>query len=450
MGRVTVVKSLAVSKLIHLFSIVDDLAPEFVKQIHDMFQEFVWNGKKSRIKYNYGVNLIEDGGLGLPDIRIISMALKCTWIKRSFSTGTGWQRLFELQYDNPKYIWSLDPKSLKILSVNTENMFWKKVFLEWAVFTDKYMDESANILKSYSIWNSYYVKHKPICLLKKRLCQRGVFTVGNLFHNNEFYSLREFNDTFNAAINFLDFESLKACIPKHWVRIITSGTIPDPVTYISMVDKIIQTAKLCKFINSYILSRSKNHRTVHETKWEVCLGLTFPRETWSLLYILPKRVTINSTLISFQFKISHRLLITNKTLKLWNIKLNDDCSFCHDHVETIDHLLADCVHTHSLWQALAHWLQPELDIREILIKKNILLGYMGGQDSDILINKLILLTKRFIYVQRCFEKQLYLAQLLAFLCLQMKVEVKVSDKLLLDHHFKIWGPISQKLLSINN
>ena len=267
----------------------------------------------------------------------------------------------------------------------------------------------------------------------------------DLFRGNAFHSLHDLNNKFNLTLNFLDYESMKSSIPKNWVQIICSENRQqsDP----PILDIILNTDKTCKFIYSHIVSCLKYKRVVHENKWEGSVIPPLTRDTWQQIYNLPRQVTIDTLLQSFQFKIIHRLLITNKTLVLYGIKSCNECSFCHTHAETIDHLLVDCRHTKSLWQSFADWLLPELDIFFLLTTEIILFGLIINHEKNEIINKLLLLTKRFIYVQRCYVKPLDILQLLSFLNQKMKIELSVFDKVLLDRHTKSWSSISHKFLN---
>ena len=70
------------------------------------------------------------------------------------------------------------------------------------------------------------------------------------------------------------------------------------------------------------------------------------------------------------------------------------CSFCDKEKETIYHLFYYCVHTRNLWLDLRQWL-TKLKIYILdLDEKNVFMGM-----TDILyVDKLILITKRYIYV----------------------------------------------------
>lgn len=110
-------------------------------------------------------------------------------------------------------------------------------------------------------------------------------------------------------------------------------------------------------------------------------------------------------IISFQFKIVHRILCTNIVLKKrFKITNNDQCTFCSVQLETASHLLWECAIVNSLWHNLKDWLKPVINIEQYLNCKSILLEdpYTGTP----LGNLIILRTTYFIYCRKCCGQNL--------------------------------------------
>ena len=116
LGKVTVIKSLAIPKLVHVLSVIRTPSAEYVKRIETLFQNFIWSNKSTRIKYQFLSNTIENGGLNIPHLLSLSMAWKMSWVKKSYSLDGAWQNLFSITIDHPELVWTLDPISLKRLA----------------------------------------------------------------------------------------------------------------------------------------------------------------------------------------------------------------------------------------------------------------------------------------------------------------------------------------------
>ena len=61
-GKITVFKSLAFSKIIFI-SYLNDVPVTIIKKIEQIQREFIWNGKKPKIKHTTLINDYEEGGL---------------------------------------------------------------------------------------------------------------------------------------------------------------------------------------------------------------------------------------------------------------------------------------------------------------------------------------------------------------------------------------------------
>ena len=83
MGRIAIVKSLILSKLVHLWLLLLDSLDTFIEDLQKMIFRFVWNRKCDRISRDTVVKHIADGGLGIPQIKSFMNALKLTWIKKT-------------------------------------------------------------------------------------------------------------------------------------------------------------------------------------------------------------------------------------------------------------------------------------------------------------------------------------------------------------------------------
>ena len=82
-GRITVFKSLAVSKVIHLL-LITKLHNNTIDLLHKIQKNFIWQGKKAKIKHSTLCNGYEKGGIKNVDLRNKITSMQCSWIKRLF------------------------------------------------------------------------------------------------------------------------------------------------------------------------------------------------------------------------------------------------------------------------------------------------------------------------------------------------------------------------------
>ena len=81
-GKVTVIKTLALPLLVQPFTVLPDPQIYIVKKIHDVFFNFLWNNKVDKVKRNTVIGNYEDGGLKMPHALSFVHALNISWIKR--------------------------------------------------------------------------------------------------------------------------------------------------------------------------------------------------------------------------------------------------------------------------------------------------------------------------------------------------------------------------------
>ena len=133
LGRITVIKSLALSKLTHVVLVCPHMTEKYVVELEKMTFNFLWKGKPDRIKRVTVVNPYEKGGLKAPKISIFWDSLKLSWTRRLLTSGGIWQKILQLDLLQANYeikdLWYGGPSLLQRVSLKLSNPFWKEVVL---------------------------------------------------------------------------------------------------------------------------------------------------------------------------------------------------------------------------------------------------------------------------------------------------------------------------------
>ena len=82
-GKITIFKTLAISKIIHLASITV-LPNTTINQLDKIHKEFIWNHERPTIIEKTVINRFDKTGLKDVDIPFKIASLQCSWIKRLF------------------------------------------------------------------------------------------------------------------------------------------------------------------------------------------------------------------------------------------------------------------------------------------------------------------------------------------------------------------------------
>ena len=138
-GRITVIKSLALSKFTHLFISLPNPPDELLKRLDKIFYKFLWNSGPDRISRNNMIRNEREGGLRMIQIRTFIKAFKVTWFPR--------------------------------LLINPKNIIWSSLSnIEFANFFPLEMGMHYTLLKSYEThfgW-TYYIAGKSLLIAKKQ------------------------------------------------------------------------------------------------------------------------------------------------------------------------------------------------------------------------------------------------------------------------------------------
>ena len=79
-----------------------------------------------------------------------------------------------------------------------------------------------------------------------------------------------------------------------------------------------------------------------------------PELEWKDIYTSPRRVTINTNLRIFQYKLLHNILYPNEMLYKFRKKVSPLCSFCMEEPESPIHLFHSYIKTNFLWTQLQY------------------------------------------------------------------------------------------------
>ena len=86
MGKITVIKTYALPKLIYPFTVLQNPSEDTLKEITKAMYKFIWDKKPDKIKREVLTSDYESGGLKMIDIKLFLRSLKASWIKRIMDT----------------------------------------------------------------------------------------------------------------------------------------------------------------------------------------------------------------------------------------------------------------------------------------------------------------------------------------------------------------------------
>ena len=135
-GKITIVKSLALSKLSHTALVIPSLSKQKLKALEQIIFNFLWSGKPDKVSRDSTKLNDKSGGLGMIDIKDFWTALKFSWFRRIINTSAFWPRILENSISKiigkdttTVEILNCGPNKLQALGKKMGNLFWKEIFV---------------------------------------------------------------------------------------------------------------------------------------------------------------------------------------------------------------------------------------------------------------------------------------------------------------------------------
>ena len=154
---------------------------------------------------------------------------------------------------------------------------------------------------------------------------------------------------------------------------------------------------------------------------------------WKEIHLSPCKVSMDTNLRMFQYKILNNILYLNKQLFIFNKKDTKLCSYCKLQDETINHIFVECKFAIKLWSDLRH-CQCSFGIPILNPQTATFRFFEIDPDLVILLNHILLLNIYYIYLSRDSSKFSFAALLKTIkkvFVLEKKIPQEMKEKLML-------------------
>ena len=395
-GKITVIKTLAVSKLNHIIMTCPVGQSEYIKQLEYKFYAFLWSNKPDKVKRINVTQSYQNGGLKMINLEYFVRAMKCTWIRRLLqSQNTQWATLFEKICCPISTLIDYGPHGVRTIVSQSRNQFWKEVFEIWDhIYNALSIKTQDNILSL--LWCNSKVKRG---LLKDQWYKNGITMVGDLVNCNtlKMKSKTEIEDVYNFKIkNFLDYYEVRGAIKKLMGDTEHQRESPERPWIPNHLSFLIKQKKGCK--NIYNILNSKSGDNKYRDQWNHELNTIIDNINWKRIFFICFNTLLDNKLIWFQYKLIYQILGTNKLLHQIGKSQENACRICKSATESIVHLFVSCKVVMQLWKDLNHWLDLVLNKHLVLAPLEILLGHLNNDNNFLPVNSLILVTKYYIFI----------------------------------------------------
>ena len=398
-GKTLILNSLIASLFVYKMQIVHDIPNGYYEQINECFQDFLWNGKRAKIKLEYLQRPKELGGLGLVNIKEKHRALLIKWVAlvKTNSVVYSLANFFLKGLCAEDFVWKLNLCYNDVNELDIENHFWKTVVVEWCKFNYHEPISEENIRKQLIHFNSN-IKIGRKCIKPKTTTDRLV-TINDICKpNNRMMSAKLISQAniFSPRM-WLEYVSIRNAIPVSWEVLLEYPAWED-----EHKDRleIVLCPKPTKRIYKLLINKEDALEN-SATKWHQILNENFDYEIHKNAFTDIYKVTNVVKLRAFQFRLLHNKIFCNNILYHWKIKSSNICEFC-DVKQYITHLLYECKCVKIIWsQFMREYEQFSHELE--LNFANIVYNKIHPKSKHV-INLIVLIIKQYIYRCKCEMK----------------------------------------------
>ena len=441
LGKITVIKSLALSKFVHLLTSLPNLKTSSLNYLNKIFYNFIWDGKPDKIKRKILIGDYLEGGLKMVHLESFSSYLKVGWVKKFLGNLSGnWQSVIgvELERYGGERVFSLHREKMKITAEKISNPFWKDVLFSMYLAKPDTKQTMQDIL-SLDILNFVDIEDFPFF---KRWNTFGIKNLCDLINTEktDFVPFEYIRKNCNTS-NFVKYFSLLSNIPLEFKQYIKNnldkfdvqGFMPTD----SFIDKILSNKSL-KFVYNYIVHSVAVQPVTKILAWEQLFDCEI--DNWASYFDITKRACRDSYLRNFQYKFLHRIIPTNTFLYKIHLTESKVCTFCKNYDETVGHLFFDCPITSTFWYQFFEYLRIHFTHIEVE-KRHILLGFL---EESLLLNLLIIIAKNYIFKCKLDKKLPNIPEVKNKVRKYMSVELYIGSLSNTPEKAENFGPPSRK------
>ena len=209
LGKVTVIKTMHIPTLYHLFITLPNPSESIVNEINNILFTFLWN-MKTKLKTSICVKQYSEGGLKMINIKAFIDALKLTWLRRLITYDSKWQHFIKSYIDLNKLM-GCHLNYIEHCKKSIENPFWMDVLNAFIKINSEKVINEDQVLKCPLFYNNN-IKVGGTHIYYTNWYKKGIKYINDLIkEDGEFYTLEEFIETTGIQTNHLQFyETLRA------------------------------------------------------------------------------------------------------------------------------------------------------------------------------------------------------------------------------------------------
>ena len=425
LGKITIIKTLVISKLTHLFMNMPDPSTRFLKELEEIIFTFLWGSKTHKVKKSTMCQPYEYGGYKMVDLYTFISTLKISWLRRIYDIegqSSTWANLYPNLSKLP--LFGLGYAHLCLSGI--DNPFWIDVlkhYIKLCKVNRKLPLMTTNIYEEPIHFNVNIRRSRKV-IHDKEWESLGILKVKHIINDEgKPLSFNDFKNRYNTVnTNARFYTGISNAINKY-LENVKNDNYNVKFVLISDVWACIESG------NKSVKEMFQNDHDLPTAsiKWNA----EFRNLNWKAIFIHSMKTSTDPQLKWFQARIIHRILPTKKYLHLCKLTHSPLCVFCNNNVETLNHLFWDCNFVQSFWKDLVKKLQEKCTHcdRLNLCQELILFGTTELIYTDKAIDSILLYAKYFVYKCKLQERRPQLDHFISELKHRIIVEKALSYRI---------------------
>ena len=412
MGKVLISKTFLLSKFVYL---MQPLAiPEHaLKKIDQVLYKFIWKKKFSERKAFEKVKRAvvnadyEQGGLKMISAADMQSSFLIGWVKKILLHKEAKWATFpfhefnKLGKDLSVFQGNIEIKEILGLNLINSN-FWKSILKTWIEFNVNENNIEGMLpeckREEQPLWNNCNLRYKGKVLFYQKWVSAGVYKLGHMFNDNgTFMSLAEISSLVGPSpARHFEYYALLNGLPREWRN---KSQMHQVTSVPQFWDKDI-TSYTNKGIRAKIVAL-KYSRPCSVSFWERKFNFDYSYEIWSIPFNCSKETRLHC----LQWKILHNIYPTSIMLSKMKVRDSQNCVYCPDEVDYIEHFFFYCSKCIPLWKHVENVLMVLLERRVIIDVKSVIFGMLKDDSLHQVERKLVNLS--ILVAKMCISKFKY-------------------------------------------
>ena len=451
-GKVTVIKSLALSKLSHVALVIPNPTKQMFKKLETILYKFLWGNKSEKVSREDTKLPEKLGGLGMPDVEKFWLAFKFSWLRRLLTSESYWPNILLLQISkiqrenlSASQLLELGPCLLGKIGKSLKNQFWAQVLLSTIKMVEGGAFCKPEMMIFYPFWynplirrNNKVVKFEDFPEIRDK-----IGTLSDFYHpgTNKLMEHGEFQDRYNINISEIKFIDIRYIINLTLQKLnfpaknLVCAAYPQKST---LIDIALATNKGCSTYYKILMKKQflQNKIILRDDKWHNELQTRYSIDFWDKIRKLNAAIMFNNNLKWLQFQIIRNSLQTNYIVSHFKRTVSPMCKYCSIFEEKISHLFWLCEHVNTFLVGVFQYVSST-GLNYEPSKSEFIFG-CPKESFDHPKNYLSLLIKKYIWITKFKSASLTILGLKNYLkmCIgELKVIYDVKNKANLFHEW---------------